>query len=197
MPCLRILGGEGIFGSGRSSRSFQKNCKGHRCHPGEGWKGFCSRSCPWKCLEQGICARSLSLAAELGKPCQGTGTKVGNRVMPRSVLGEKNGLQVLIFTSSSALRGLLHSWARSKGIHLLWAWGKEEKTSGIAFGSSPRAATGVSQHSLCFLHRENVAASPETFLCHKHFPGKLGSLQRNGKGLFSLNQAIVGAMCSF
>lgn len=45
--------------------------------------------------------------------------------------------------------------------------GEGRGTCGIAFGSIPRAATGVTQHSSCFLHRENVAASPEMFLCHK------------------------------
>lgn len=49
----------------------------------------------------------------------------------------------MIFTSSSALRGLLHSWVRSKGIHQLWAWGKEEKPLELHLG----AAQGQPQES--------------------------------------------------
>lgn len=68
MQCLGILEGKEIFvGTTRSSHSFQNKypCKGHRCHPGEGWSfvsGALFQELSLKMSGAGICARCLSQA---------------------------------------------------------------------------------------------------------------------------------------
>lgn len=143
VQCLGVLEGEEVFvGATRSSHSFQKS--GHKVSPWEGWKGLCSRKNPGIfVLEQGICACCLCWGRARNRE------KVGNRVMAWG----KNGNQV--GKSSPALL----SWVRSKGIH----FSGEEKPVGLHLGASQR----VTQHSLCFLLRENVSASAEMFLWHK------------------------------